>query len=93
MNNTSTDHYLLRKPWDYYRPSKTTRESQNLELSILPLYCSSTVDTLCFNKTLGEKPTIYNKRRDKFSINVGKGLTLTDITIDSLDSILDQEND
>jgi hypothetical protein len=48
---------------------------------------------MCFDRALGEKPTIFNKRRDKFSLLVGKGLTLIDLTIDSLDSILDQEDE
>lgn len=40
MKNQTTDHYLLRAPWDYYRPTKTSRESQNLQLSIQPYYCA-----------------------------------------------------
>lgn len=39
------------------------------------------------------KITIYNKRRDKFSLYVGRGLIIKDIIFDSLDSILPYDKD
>lgn len=92
LKNGNDNHYLLKAAWSYYQPTKSAKETQNLNLSIEPYYCT-TGTTQCYIKALGEKPTIYNKRRDKFSINVGKGLSLVDITFDSLDSILDQDSD
>lgn len=32
--------------------------------------------------------TVYNKRRDKFSLRVGGGLTIKNVIFDSVDSII-----
>ena len=37
--------------------------------------------------------TIYNKRRERFQINVGGGLTIENIIFDSLDSIIPYDKD
>ena len=41
-----------------------------------------------YDSTVGNTVTIYNKRREKFKIDVPYGFTMERITIDSLDSIL-----
>eukprot|EP00347_Sterkiella_histriomuscorum_P010453 403376225 len=87
LQNTSDyglNHYLLRTGRDFYQPLFYERDSQNLKLIIKP--DPSTVDE-------GEKITILNKRRDKFQLRVGRGLTLENIIIDSLDSILPIDKD
>eukprot|EP00347_Sterkiella_histriomuscorum_P021660 403333207 len=87
LQNTSDfglNHYLLRTSRDFYQPLFYERDSQNLKLIIKP--DPSTVDE-------GEKITIFNKRRDKFQLRVGRGLTIENIIIDSLDSILPIDKD
>ena len=59
-----------------------------MQLTIMPHYCSATVLLNCYDQSKKEKPTIFNKRRDKFTLRVGAGLTIQDITFDSLDSII-----
>lgn len=57
-----------------------------MQMAILPRVCGSGVTSQCYNA--GEKAVIYNKRRDKIGFKVGAGLSMTDIVIDSLDSII-----
>lgn len=59
-----------------------------MQLTIMPHYCSATVLLNCYDQSKKEKSTIFNKRRDKFTLRVGAGLTIQDITFDSLDSII-----
>jgi len=47
-----------------------------MQLTLMPLFCSATVLTGCYDALLKEKAIIYNKRRDKFTIKVGAGLTI-----------------
>jgi hypothetical protein len=59
-----------------------------MQLTIMPQYCSALVLENCYDQAKKEKPVIYNKRRDKFTLRVGAGLTIQDVTFDSLDSII-----
>jgi len=70
---------------------KQARQFQNMKLSIEPLYasdCSGMAN--CNENSIAEndKITIKNKRRDKFQLLVGGGLTITNVIFDSLDSIV-----
>eukprot|EP00347_Sterkiella_histriomuscorum_P011673 403371551 len=87
LQNTSDyglNHYLLRTARDFYQPLLFERDSQSLKLIIKP-------DPLTVEE--GQKITIFNKRRDKFQLRVGRGLTLENIIIDSLDSVLPIDQD
>ena len=61
-----------------------------MALTISPLYCSDglTADTSQCYSSANDQVNVYNKRRDKFTIQVGAGLTLKNIIFDSLDSII-----
>lgn len=64
-----------------------------MDLTIQPLYCDDTTytDTSTCYESSTSKVTIYNKRRDKFTLSVGAGLTLKNLIIDSLDSIVESK--
>ncbi len=57
-----------------------------MNLTVRPLYCNSTVVTNCFENDV--KVKIFNKIRHNFRLKVGRGLTLLNLIIDSLDSII-----
>jgi len=63
-----------------------------MKLNISPLTTSdcSTQPAGCVDYAIGdtETITIKNKKRDKFQIKVGAGLTLKNVIIDSLDSLV-----
>jgi len=56
-------------------------------LTIMPYYCvENDITHNCYN--YDEDVIIYNKVRHNFHLKVGQGLTLLNLTIDSLDSIM-----
>ena len=67
-------------------------DNLNYALTIKPLMCSmdeSLTDDTCFDTlSSSDTVTINNKRREKFRMEVPVSLTLENITIDSLDSVL-----
>ncbi|CDW84679.1 UNKNOWN [Stylonychia lemnae] len=69
---------------------KVDTYSQNIKLNIQPLYCQDSSD--CFRDT-NEKAIIKSKIGDRLTIQVGQGLTLKNIIIDSLDSMIDFTSD
>ena len=76
---TDGDHYLVASRGGttktYYQNNKYyVEDNLNYKLTIKPK-----------NET---DVTIYNKRREKFRVEVPKAFTMDNITIDSLDSIL-----
>eukprot|EP00347_Sterkiella_histriomuscorum_P009701 403340212 len=88
------DHYVLRTYRQFYRPLKFDQATQNIKMTIMPFSCSiDSSDSLCVDTDAGEKVTIYNKLRERFQLFVGAGLTLQNIIIDSLDSIVDSSGD
>jgi hypothetical protein len=86
-------HFILRGGnRDPYFPTSQSRDSQNMKLTISPLFSSdcSSQPAGCTDQAIAdiETITIKNKKRDKFQIKVGGGLTLKNIIIDSLDSLV-----
>ncbi|CDW77226.1 UNKNOWN [Stylonychia lemnae] len=67
-------------------PTTIDAHSQNIKLTITPLYCSGNVN--CYEDET-EKVTIKNKIRDRLNIPVGQGLTMKNIIINSLDSMIE----
>jgi hypothetical protein len=63
-----------------------------MKLTISPLFSSdcSGQPAGCEDQAIAdtETITIKNKKRDKFQIKVGGGLTLKNVVIDSLDSLV-----
>eukprot|EP00347_Sterkiella_histriomuscorum_P008156 403346168 len=85
------DHYMLNTERAYYRPLKQDILSQNIMITIKPLFCNATFQTDCITEDY--KLTIVNKRKEKFNFLVGQGLTLQNIILDSIDSIIPVEKD
>ncbi|CDW88401.1 UNKNOWN [Stylonychia lemnae] len=81
------DHYLLRRYRNSYRPLLYDSHQQNMVLTIQPLFCSISSHASCV--TDGDQITIYNKIRERFQLIVSGGLTMKNIIINSLDSIVD----
>jgi hypothetical protein len=71
---TDGDHYLVRAARAFYLPLSVDRDSQNLALTIMPLYCSDvpTASTpYCTTYDASVKPvTLYNKIRGQFVIPI-----------------------
>jgi hypothetical protein len=63
-----------------------------MRVTISPLFSSdcSTLAAGCADQAITDTDTITikNKKRDKFQIKVGGGLTLQNVVIDSLDSLV-----
>ena len=86
-------HYLLYSPSWYYHYQKYKDEyNVDYELTIQPLYCNYpntegiNISANCVSS--GSQVTVKNKRADRFTIEAGKSLTITDVKFDSLDSNL-----
>jgi hypothetical protein len=87
------DHYVIRDRGDtelLYKPTLyKPNDNLNYYLTIQPLFCTYSTDEFditdyCTNDVV----TIYNKNREQFTVEVALSLTLTNIKIDSLDSVL-----
>jgi hypothetical protein len=63
---TDNSHYLVRAPRNFYQPLQVDRDSQNLALTIKPLYCNDNPDNspncIAYDPTV-MPITIYNKIR------------------------------
>lgn len=83
------DHYVLEKRGStslYYQPTLYYgNDNLNYEVLIKPLRCSVAAGDVCHDT---ETVTIYNKRREKFRLDVPVKLTLSGVILDSIDSIL-----
>lgn len=86
------DHFILRDRLDtllVYEPTLYKPDDNlNYALTIQPLPCSYVSDYDLTDYCTDEVVTIYNKNRELFSIDVPVSLTISDIKIDSLDSVL-----
>ena len=63
-----------------------------MKITMQPFYCDSDytgADTTGCLSDITEKVTIFNKHREFFQLEVGAGLALKNLIIDSLDSIVD----
>jgi hypothetical protein len=87
------DHYVIRDRGDtelLYKPTLyKPNDNLNYHLTIQPLPCTyETEDFDVADVCTDDVVTIYNKHREQFTVPVPLSLTMTNIKIDSLDSIL-----
>ncbi|CDW91780.1 UNKNOWN [Stylonychia lemnae] len=81
-------HYLFRQHQRRYMPLKYDDRSQNINMTITPMYCNQDIKCVA----VGQKVTIINKIRERFTLKVGRGLLLQNIIINSLDSVILQSS-
>ncbi|CDW85402.1 UNKNOWN [Stylonychia lemnae] len=86
INLMKGTHWILRSTRKFYRPISIDSHSQNIKLTITPLYCNGDPD--CYEDDTAQV-IIKNKVRDRLNIPVGQGLTIKNVIIDSLDSMID----
>jgi hypothetical protein len=93
----SGTHYLIHSPsWHYDYTQYKNDNAVNHEITISPLYWSysdpggAVISSYCVSS--GTQVTVVNKRANRFRIDGGKMLTITDIIFDSLDSLLPPED-
>lgn len=79
----------------YTRSQYLSGGNLNYAVTIKPLVCSKVtsellLQSMCFDSIAesSNTVTIYNKRREKLRFDVPVSLTLTNIVIDGIDSIL-----
>jgi hypothetical protein len=85
------DHYLLNKDYGLITPTLTDENSQSMNLVLMPEPCIGTNADTCV--TDGDQVTLYNKIGGNLEIPVLRSLTITDIIIDSVDSIISVNDD
>ncbi|CDW76440.1 UNKNOWN [Stylonychia lemnae] len=88
INLYKGDHYILRSAKQFYMSSRLDNTHSVTNITILPLFCSqnNSNPNICVEDN--EKVTIYNKFRDQLALAVGSGLTIKNIVIDWIDSII-----
>ncbi|CDW90224.1 UNKNOWN [Stylonychia lemnae] len=74
-------HYLLRSARDFYISRYIDKDSQGLTLLIKP------------DQSVEGTMIVYNKRAERFQMNIGGGLTIQNIEFDGLDSIIPYRKD
>eukprot|EP00347_Sterkiella_histriomuscorum_P019724 403340532 len=87
------EHYILRSIRPQYMYVDYDISHQNAQFTIQPLFCSENNTNPQYCVGDDEQVTIYNKLRDQFVSLVNGGLTLKNIIIDSMDSIILTDND